>query len=93
MNTEKSTINNQGQLIQEALTRRIRDAGSWPAILEAWQALLAVQRMMQADGTDIAGHEWGGDCADRTTALDLGNNNLKEADHMTMKEKIYTQRD
>ncbi len=70
MNTEKSTINNQGQLIQEALTRRIRGAKNWQAVLEAWQALMAVQRMTQIEGTDIAGHEWGGDCADRTTIPD-----------------------
>ncbi len=37
-------IEKESQLIREALVREIRDAERWCAVVEAWEALLSVQR-------------------------------------------------
>lgn len=51
------------QLICEALVCEIRDAKRWVAVIEAWQAILAVRRMASALREEH--QHWAGDGAQR----------------------------
>lgn len=58
MNTIKSKIANEADLICEALVKEIAAGGRWSAVVEAWQALLTVRRMsrdMEAEHKHLSG--------------------------------------
>ena len=41
-------IENEYQLVREALVREIRDAKRWSVVVEAWEALLSVKQQAKS---------------------------------------------
>ena len=57
------TIEQESQLVREALVREIRDASRWSAVSEAWHALLHVRQMSEElikEQKMLAAHQHGG---------------------------------